>query len=112
HPITCTLTLSVTVPTNGNIAPPAYYMLFHLSNTGVPSIARFVQVAQAPDFSLSASPASQSVVQGNGTTYTVNVAGAGGYSGTVGLSVSGLPTGATVIFNPTSIACSGGSTLP
>src|SRR5213079_990056 len=53
----------------------------------------------------------QSVVQGNGTTYTVNVAGAGGYSGTVGLSVSGLPTGATGIFNPTSIAGSGASTL-
>ena len=104
-------TLSVTGPPNGNIAPPGYYMLFLLSNTGVPSIARFVQVAQAPDFSLSASPASQSVVQGNGTTYTVNVAAAGGYSGTVGLSVSGLPTGATGIFNPTSIAGSGGSTL-
>jgi len=104
-------TLSVTGPPNGNIAPPGYYMLFLLSNTGVPSIARFVQVAQAPDFSLSASPASQSVVQGNGTTYTVNVAAAGGYSGTVGLSVSGLPTGATGIFNPTSIAGSGASTL-
>jgi hypothetical protein len=86
-------------------------MLFLLSNTGVPSIARFVQVAQAPDFSLSASPASQSVVQGNGTTYTVNVAAAGGYSGTVGLSVSGLPTGANGTFNPTSITSSGASTL-
>src|SRR5438876_8834185 len=85
-------------------------MLFLLSNTGVPSIARFVQVAQAPDFSLSASPA-QSVVQGNGTTYTVSVAAAGGYSGSVGLSASGLPTGATGIFNPTSISGSGGSTL-
>jgi hypothetical protein len=104
-------TLTVTGPPNGNIAPPGYYMLFLLSNTGVPSIARFVQVAQAPDFSLSASPASQSVVQGNGTTYTVNVAAAGGYSGTVGLSVSGLPTGANGTFNPTSITSSGASTL-
>jgi hypothetical protein len=50
-------------------------------------------------------------VQGNGTTYTVNVAAAGGYSGTVGLSVSGLPTGTTGTFNPTSITSSGASTL-
>jgi len=104
-------TLSVTGPPNGNIAPPGYYMLFLLSNTGVPSIARFVQVAQAPGFSLSASPASQTVVQGNGTTYTINVAAVGAYSGTVGLSVSGLPTGATGTFNPTSITSSGSSTL-
>jgi hypothetical protein len=38
-------TLTITGPPNGNIAPPGYYMLFLLSNTGVPSIARFVQVA-------------------------------------------------------------------
>ena len=104
-------TLTVTGPPNGNIAPPGYYMLFLLDNTGVPSIASFVQVAQAPDFSLSASPASQSVMQGNGTSYTINVTALGGYSGTVGLSVSGLPTGATGTFNPASIAGSGASTL-
>ena len=104
-------TLTVTGPPNGNIAPPGYYMLFLLDNTSVPSIASFVQVAQAPDFSLSASPASQSVTQGNGTSYTINVTALGGYSGTVGLSVSGLPAGATGTFNPTSIAGSGASTL-
>src|SRR5438477_3548468 len=104
-------TLSVTGPPNGNIAPPGYYMLFLLSNTGVPSIARFVQVAQAPDFSLSASPASQSVVQGNGTSYTVNVAGSAGFSGTVALSVSGLPRKINASFNPSSVVGSGTSTL-
>jgi galactose oxidase-like protein/glyoxal oxidase-like protein len=104
-------TLTVTGPPNGNIAPPGYYMLFLLNNAGVPSVASFVEVAQAPDFSLSANPASQTVAQGNGTTYTINVAALGGFSGTVGLTVSGLPTGATGTFNPTSIAGSGSSTL-
>ena len=51
------------------------------------------------------------MTQGNSTSYTVNVASSGGFAGTVGLSVSGLPQGATAIFNPTSITTSGSSTL-
>jgi hypothetical protein len=40
--------LNVTGPPNGNIAPPGYYMLFLLNSSGVPSVAQFVQVSQAP----------------------------------------------------------------
>ena len=36
--------LNVTGPPNGNIAPPGYYMLFLINNSGVPSVATFVQV--------------------------------------------------------------------
>lgn len=64
-----------------------------------------------PDFSLSASPASRTVVQGSGTSYTATVTASAGFSGTVGLSVSGLPAGATGTFSPASIATSGSSTL-
>jgi len=64
-----------------------------------------------PDFSLSASPSSRTVVQGSGTSYTATVTAGAGFSGPVGLSVSGLPGGATGSFNPTSIATSGSSTL-
>jgi hypothetical protein len=53
-----------------------------------------------PDYSLSASPASQSVVQGAGTTYTVTVTRTGGFAGGVTMSVSGLPAGATATFSP------------
>jgi hypothetical protein len=56
----------------------------------------------APDFYLSDNPASQTVVQGNSTTYTVTVNPFNGYSGTVALTVSGCPTGATCTLNPTS----------
>jgi Galactose oxidase-like, Early set domain/PKD domain len=37
-------TLDLTMPANGNIAPPGYYMLFLLDGAGVPSVARFVQL--------------------------------------------------------------------
>ena len=39
--------LTVTAPPNGDIAPPGYYMLFILNNSGVPSVATFVQVTSA-----------------------------------------------------------------
>src|SRR5437588_5297654 len=103
--------LTVTAPPNGNIAPPGYYMLFLVNSSGVPSVASFVQMGHQPDFSVSATPSSQNVTQGNGTSYTVNVASSGGFTGTVGVSLSGLPQGATATFNPTSIMTSGSSTL-
>ena len=197
--------LNVTGPPNGNIAPPGYYMLFILSNAGVPSVAKMAQVSltandvppagtitspasnvtitagQAvaysgtgndpdgtisayswsfpggnpsssnlanpgnvtystpgtyvttftvtdnagltdphpptrtitvqPDFSLSASPSSQTVVQGGGTSFTATVTAGTGFSGTVSLIVSGLPAGATASFSPASISTSGSSTL-
>lgn len=67
--------------------------------------------ANAPDYSLAATPASQTVVQGASTNpgYSVKVTPSGGFTGTVTLSVSGLPAGASASFFPT--ATSGSSTL-
>jgi hypothetical protein len=64
-----------------------------------------------PDFAISATPASQSVIQGATGNYTVNVTSSGGFNGTVNFSVAGLPTGATATFNPTSVSTSGASTM-
>ena len=105
--------LTVTAPPDGNIAPPGYYMLFILNNSGVPSVARFVQMTAAPppDFSVSATPSSQTVAPAAGTTYTVNVTPSNGFTGTVNFSVTGLPSGATANFTPASVAGSGSTTL-
>jgi hypothetical protein len=37
--------LNVNMPANANIAPPGYYMLFILNGTGVPSVAKIVQIS-------------------------------------------------------------------
>jgi hypothetical protein len=61
-----------------------------------------VSVAQ-PDFSLSASPSSQTVTQGAGTNYTITVMPTNGFTGTVALSAAGLPAlpaGAVASFSP------------
>jgi hypothetical protein len=67
----------------------------------------------SPDFTISASPSSVSVVQGGSGTTTVSTTVSGGFNSAVSLSASGLPTGATATFSPTSIAApgSGSSTL-
>jgi hypothetical protein len=64
-----------------------------------------------PDFALSASPASQAVVQGSSTSYTVTVTALNGFNGTVAFAASGLPAGAAATFNPISVTGSGSSTM-
>ncbi|HTD21815.1 MAG TPA: hypothetical protein VK738_04125 [Terriglobales bacterium] len=54
-----------------------------------------VNAPPPPDFSLSASPSSQTVTAGGGTSYTATVAPSNGFSGTVSLAVGGLPSGVT-----------------
>src|ERR1043166_3056126 len=64
-----------------------------------------------PNFSIAASPASQTVTAGAGTSYTATVTASGGFTGAVTFSVSGLPAGASASFNPTSVTGSGSSTM-
>ncbi len=64
------------------------------------------------DFLVSASPSSQSVVQGSAASYNVTVTPLEGFSATVSLSAGGLPPDASATFSPASISGgSGSSTL-
>jgi subtilisin-like proprotein convertase family protein len=71
--------------------------------------------APSPDFTLAASPASQTVTQGGSTSYTATVTSVNGFSAATTLSVSGLPSGATAGFSPNPVTPpaggSAGSTL-
>lgn len=64
-----------------------------------------------PTFSVTATPGSAAIGLASSTTYTVNVAASGGFTGPVTLSASGLPSGATASFSPASITTSGSSTM-
>src|SRR5581483_701174 len=66
-----------------------------------------------PDFSISASPSSVSIAQGSLGTSTISTSVVNGFNSAVSLSASGLPTGATASFSPTSIGApgSGSSTM-
>jgi len=65
----------------------------------------------APDYTVSATPSSQSVAAGNSAPYTATIGALNGFSGSVALSVSGLPAGATAGFSPTTVTGSGSSIL-
>ncbi len=56
-----------------------------------------------PDFSVSASPSSLSIVQGGNGTSTITVASVNGFNSAVSLSASGLPSGVTASFAPPAV---------
>jgi List-Bact-rpt repeat protein/Regulator of Chromosome Condensation (RCC1) repeat protein len=72
----------------------------------------FTVTATLPDFTITA-PASVATVQGGSGTATISTTVSGGFNASVALTMTGLPTGATAIFSPTSIAApgSGSATL-
>jgi regulation of enolase protein 1 (concanavalin A-like superfamily) len=63
-----------------------------------------------PDFTLSASPASQTISPGGSTNYTVSVGAVNGFNGSVALSVS-APAAVTTSLNPASVTGSGSAAL-
>ena len=67
------------------------------------SISLTVNATATPNFSLSASPSSLSVTQGTSGNSTITVTPSGGFTGSVSLSNSALPSGVTASFgtNPT-----------
>jgi uncharacterized membrane protein len=79
-----------------------------VANALVPALA---PSTPNPDFSLAATPASQTVTAGASAGYTVTATSIGGFASTINLSLSGLPSGATASFSPPSLSGSGNSVL-
>lgn len=73
------------------------------SLTHTTSITLTVNAPASPDFSLSASPTSLTVKQGSSGSSTITVNDLNGFTGSVSLSTSALPSGVTASFgtNPT-----------
>jgi hypothetical protein len=67
--------------------------------------------AGPPDFSLSATPATQTAMLGGSAAYNLTVSALNGFTGSVGFAISGLPTGVTAAFSPASLSGGGSSTL-
>jgi hypothetical protein len=72
----------------------------------VNSIGVSVQVQAAGTFTLTATPASLAVQQGTSASSSIAVKAANGFSGAPTFTASGLPTGVTAAFSPTSSATS------
>ncbi len=66
-------------------------------------ITNSVTAGATPSFALSMSDPTLSVTAGNSSTFRLNLAPVNGFSGTVNLSCSGLPAGASCLFSPSSV---------
>jgi subtilase family serine protease len=82
------------------------------SLTATTTLALTVNSSATPAFSVSASPTSVTVTQGNSGTSTITVTSTGGFNSATTLSASGLPSGVTAAFstNPVTPPANGSAT--
>ena len=89
NPTATTGTVTVTLTGTSGTLPPK-----------TTTLSLTVNAQAAPDYTLSASPSSVTVTQGSTGTSTITVSPLNGFTGSVNLSTSILPSGVTVAFNP------------
>jgi uncharacterized membrane protein len=75
------------------------------------NVALIVNPTVTGDFSISATPASLTITRGQSADYTVTVTALSGFTGTVKLSVTGVPASTFYQFGSSSITGSGNTTL-
>jgi len=98
-------TSNFTPPTSAYTADSPTVLLLHMN--GADGSTTFIDdsAVSGPDFSINASPSSQSVGAGSTASFTLTLDAFGGFSGTVSLSVtSGAPPGVTCTITPNTIS--------
>ncbi len=107
NPASTTTTSVLTLTASSSAATgPATVTITGTSGSLVHTTTVSLTVNAAPDFTLSASPASVSVTQGTNVPSTITVNDLNGFNSSVSLSASGLPSGVTAAFNPSSTTTS------
>jgi hypothetical protein len=122
--LTCTMNPTSVTPASGGTATSALsvsasstlaagtYTATVTGTSGTLTHSTSVSVTvTAPDFTISASPTSFSVNQGQSGTSTISVTAVNGFTGSVSLGATGCPTGATCSFSASPIGPGSGSTL-
>jgi subtilase family serine protease len=77
---------------------------------GSVNVTNLLNAGVGPNFYISSSNPSITVTAGSSGTVTLTVTAVGNYTGTINLTCSGLPSGATCSFSPTSVSLSPGTT--
>ncbi len=102
----------VTSGNNGEPATAGYDLATGLgSPNGTGLIEALAGAGATPSFTLSASPNSLSLTQGSTATSAVTVTPVNGFTGSVTLSASGLPSGVTASFSPSAATTTSTLTL-
>jgi hypothetical protein len=90
---------SATFPVNTTAVAASTPVIISASYGGVTQTASLT-VTAAPNYTLSASPSSVTITQGSSGQSAVTVTPRNGFSGSVSLSASGLPSGVSAAFSP------------
>jgi len=98
---TMTISVSSTTPTG------TYPITVTGNGGGIQQNTTVTLTVTAAPFTISASPASVSIPQGDQAISTITTSIAGGFNNAVSLSASGMPAGTTVSFNPNPIPAPG-----
>jgi kumamolisin len=101
----------ITSGSNGYAATSGYDLATGWGSPNGAALINALSGPVAPGFSLSASPASVSVVQGNAGSSTITSSVVGGFGGAITLSASGQPAGVTVGFGTNPINGAGSSSM-
>ena len=95
---------TMTITVGSNTSTGTYPITVKGSGGGVQQSTTVTLTVIGPaGFTISASPSSLTVPQGNQGTSTITTTAIGGFDSSITLSASGMPSGATVSFNPTTI---------
>src|SRR5262249_49515923 len=108
-----TVSANSTSLSDSNLAAGTTYY-YRVKATNAAGSSNYSNVSNAmtqTDFGISATPASVTINRGSNASYTVTITAMQGFTGTVALSVSGLPKFASAQFNPASVSNSGNSVL-
>ncbi len=104
-PATSTLTVSTTPSTPTG----SYTVTVNGASSSTTNMTTVTVTVTAPNFSISSSPASLTVIQGSTPNITtIRLTSLNGFSGTISLTATVPQTGLTVSFNPTSVTVSSG----
>ncbi|HSY17313.1 MAG TPA: hypothetical protein VK815_03225 [Candidatus Acidoferrales bacterium] len=107
--ITGSTTVTLTVTTSNSTTAGIYPLTVTATSGNIVLTAS--PILKVQDFLITATPSTQGVTAGVGTSYTVFVTDNNGFSGVVNLGLSGLPANASASFNPVSVTNTGTSTL-
>jgi kumamolisin len=106
-------TSTVTLTVASNTATSTYPITITGIGGGITQTATISLVVTAPapaSFTISVSPSSGYLVQGTSGYVVITTTASGGFDSAIALTASGLPSGVTGSFSPTSIAAPGSGT--
>jgi kumamolisin len=101
----------ITSGTSGSFSAVTGYDLVTGWGSPKPALISALSGPPVAGFSLSASPSSVTILQGNSGSSTITSTVSGGFNSAVALTASGQPAGVTVGFSPASITGTGSSTM-